>query len=199
VYPSSGGLRKETIRLTFEGNRYDGEDQIRATLLSVRKFSDDTSNLGTWISKIEERLFDSQNPVRWKDVKDRAASKPQWQLHLPRLLDDVKAYAVKTGVWRDEGDYVRKGPFPMEPRLKPMRSKSPSSAETRTIPCARLCRIPGPIRSRSRAVCTSREANAFLSSLLDRKHLFSIPPMAQIHEPTVRRTPAHSPFLQDAA
>ena len=91
VYPSSGGLRKETIRLTFEGNRYDGEDQIRATLLSVRKFSDDTSNLGTWISKIEERLFDSQNPVRWKDVKDRAASKPQWQLHLPRLVEIASA------------------------------------------------------------------------------------------------------------
>lgn len=124
VYPSSGGLRKETIRLTFEGNRYDGEDQIRATLLSVRKFSDDTSSLGTWISKIEERLFDSQNPVRWKDVKDRAASKPQWQLHLPRLLDDVKAYAVKTGVWRDEGDYVRKGPFPMEPTSVIVRVKS---------------------------------------------------------------------------
>jgi len=121
----SGGLRKETIRLTFEGNRYDGEDQIRATLLSVRKFSDDTSNLGTWISKIEERLFDSQNPVRWKDVKDRAASKPQWQLHLPRLLDDAKAYAVKTGVWRDERSTTcSKGPFPWSPPSVVVRVKS---------------------------------------------------------------------------
>ncbi len=128
IYPSGGGLRKETIRLTFDGNRYDGEDQIRATLLAVRKFSDDTSKLDTWIQKIEDRLFDGQNPVRWKDIKERAASKPQWPLHLPRLLDDVKAYAIKTGAWREEGDYVRKGPFPKEPTSVVVREKSRDEA-----------------------------------------------------------------------
>lgn len=115
VYPSADKLRKEIIRFNFDNNNYEGESQIRSALLNARKFSDDTKNLDSWIGKVEERLFDNQNPVRWKDVKARAASKTNWQLHLPRLLDDIKGHAVRTGKWREEGDYVRKGPFPKEP------------------------------------------------------------------------------------
>jgi hypothetical protein len=115
VYPSSDKLRKEIIRFNFDSNNYDGEAQIRAALLNARKFSEDTGNLDSWIAKVEERLFDNQNPVRWKDVKARAAGKNNWQLHLPRLLDDIKAHAIRTGKWREEGEYVRKGPFAKEP------------------------------------------------------------------------------------
>lgn len=124
VYPSSDKLRKEIIRFNFDSNNYDGEAQIRAALLNARKFSEDTGNLDSWIAKVEERLFDNQNPVRWKDVKARAAGKTNWQLHLPRLLDDIKAHAIRTGKWREEGEYVRKGPFAKEPTSVNVQVKS---------------------------------------------------------------------------
>jgi len=124
IYPSADKLRREDIRFTFDSNNFDGEEQIRKALLNARKFSDDTADLDTWVAKVEDRLFDNQNPVRWKDIKARAATKTVWQLHLPRLFDDIKTHAVRTGKWKEEGEYIRKGPFPKEPTSVNVRVKS---------------------------------------------------------------------------
>ena len=123
VYPSQGGLRCEQIRFNFENNNYEAEAQIRAALTGVQKFSADP-NLDTWAEKIRSRLFDNQNPVIWSEVRARAAVKQSWQLHHPRLFEDVKAHAVRTGVWREEGGSVRVGPFPAEPTSVMLREKS---------------------------------------------------------------------------
>ena len=128
VYPSADRLRMEIIRLNFDSNNFDGEAQIRAALLNARKFSEDTANLDSWVAKVEERLFEGQNPVRWRDIKARAASKTSWQLHLPRLLDDIKAHAIRTGKWREEGEYVRKGPFTKEPTSISVHEKNRDDA-----------------------------------------------------------------------
>lgn len=116
VYPSGGKLRTESFKLTFQDNNFDAEGQIRDTLFEVRKFSKD-QNLEQWADKIKARLFDGQNPVPWNEVKVRAAVKPSWQLHPPRLFEDVKAHAVRIGIWREEGGSVRTGPFPAEPKV----------------------------------------------------------------------------------
>ncbi|TCW60564.1 DUF499 domain-containing protein [Treponema sp. J25] len=115
LYPGRSGLRKEEIKFVFDANSFNGEDQIREALKQCQKFSDGSGNIESWISKIEDRLFDNQNPVRWRDIKARAATKPDWPLHLPRFLDDVKNQALRLGKWREEGDLIRKGPFPKEP------------------------------------------------------------------------------------
>lgn len=113
VFPSKGGLRSEAINLTFENNRYDPEAQIRKTLEAISKFSSDKAS-ESWVKKIEDRLFDNQNPVPWNDIKKRAAVKPEWQWHHKDMLDDVRRLAVASGLWKDEGGLVRRGPFEKE-------------------------------------------------------------------------------------
>lgn len=113
VFPSKGGLRSEAISLNFDNNKYDPEAQIRKTLEGIGKFSSEKAS-ETWTRKIEDRLFDNQNPVPWNDIKKRAAVKPEWQLHHKDLLDDVRRLAIANGIWRDEGGLIRKGPFAKE-------------------------------------------------------------------------------------
>jgi len=113
VFPSKGGLRSEAINLSFDNNKYDPEAQIRKTLEAISKFSGEKAS-ESWVKKIEDRLFDNQNPVPWSDIKKRAAVKPEWQWHHKDLLDDVRRLAIANGSWKDEGSLVRKGPFEKE-------------------------------------------------------------------------------------
>jgi len=113
VFPGKGGLRSEAINLSFENNKYDPEAQIRKTLEAIGKFSGEKAS-ETWVKKVEDRLFDNQNPVPWSDMKKRAAVKPEWQWHHKDLLDDVRRLAIANGSWKDEGSLVRKGPFEKE-------------------------------------------------------------------------------------
>ena len=110
VFPGKGVLRSETVNLTFDNNNYDPEAQIRKTLEEIGKFSGAKAS-DDWIKKIEDRLFDNQNPVPWNDVKKRAAVTPEWQWHHRELLDDVRRLAIANGIWKDEGGLIRKGPF----------------------------------------------------------------------------------------
>ena len=113
VYPSKGKLRVEHISFNFDDNRFDPERQIRQTLKENQKFSEEAVN-DTWIKKVEDRLFDGQNPVVWTEIKRRAAAKNEWQFHHPRLLDDIRNQAERMGKWRPEGSMVRRGPFQKE-------------------------------------------------------------------------------------
>jgi hypothetical protein len=123
VYPSRGKLRPEHINFNFDDNNYDAEAQIKKTLEDNQKFSLEPAN-DTWVKKVEDRLFDGQNPVPWNEVKKRAAVKSEWQFHHPGLLEDIRAYALSVGKWRGEGNMVRKGPFPKEPTSVKITEKS---------------------------------------------------------------------------
>lgn len=132
VYPHTAGLRAEPIRLTFDNNNYDAETQIRQALNNAQKFSDDTK-LELWAEKMKSRLFDGQNPVPWNEVRKRAAVKPGWQLHHPRLFEEVKAFALRTGLWREEGASVRHGPFPADPTDVIVRERSRDEETGRVV------------------------------------------------------------------
>lgn len=67
------------------------------------------------MKKVQDRLFDGQNPVVWSEIKQRAAQKTEWQFHHAGLLDDICNHAERTGKWRQEGSMVRHGPFAKEP------------------------------------------------------------------------------------
>lgn len=60
---------------------------------------------------MESRLF-TQKVMQWSEIKRRAATNPGWQWHRPDALDKLKAECVHQDVWREDGGYVEKGPFP---------------------------------------------------------------------------------------
>lgn len=113
VYPSiNSALRSTGIDLAFAGNRY-GEATIRNTLDGAQKFTtkiDDDS----FRTRAESRLFGSPETkvVLWSDFKRAAAVNTNWPLHKPSALDDLKQECVRRGLWREEGNHVRRGPFP---------------------------------------------------------------------------------------
>ena len=113
VYPSiNSSLRASGIDLAFAGNQ-SGEATIRKTLEGAQKFStriDDDS----FRTRAEARLFGSAETrvVLWSDFKRNAAVNTNWPLHKTSALDDLKADCLRRGIWREEGNHVRRGPFP---------------------------------------------------------------------------------------
>lgn len=113
VYPSiNAALRSTGTDLAFAGNQ-SGEATIRKTLEGAQKFStkiDDDS----FRTRAEARLFGSAETktVLWSDFKRAAAVNTNWPLHKLSALDDLKASCLHRGLWREEGNHVRRGPFP---------------------------------------------------------------------------------------
>ena len=113
VYPSiTSALRSTGIDLAFAGNQ-SGEATIRHTLEGAQKFTtkiDDDS----FRVRAEQRLFGSAETkvVLWSDFKRAAAVNTNWPLHKLSALDDLKAECLRRGLWREEGNHVRRGPFP---------------------------------------------------------------------------------------
>lgn len=113
VYPSiNSALRSTGTDLAFAGNQ-NGEATIRKTLEGAQKFTtkiDDDS----FRSRAEARLFGSAESkvVLWSDFKRAAAVNTNWPLHKISALDDLRADCVRRGLWREEGNHIRRGPFP---------------------------------------------------------------------------------------
>ena len=113
VYPSiNSALRASGIDLAFAGNS-SGEATVRKTLETAQKFTNKIDD-DAFRTKAETRLFGGADSkvVLWSDFKRNAAVTTTWQLHKPSALDDLKAECVRRGLWREEGNHVRRGPFP---------------------------------------------------------------------------------------
>ena len=113
VYPSiNSALRASGIDLAFAGNQ-SGEATIRKTLEGAQKFTTKIDD-DAFRTKAESRLFGSAETkvVLWSDFKRNAAVSTNWPMHKPSALDDLKADCVRRGLWREEGNHVRRGPFP---------------------------------------------------------------------------------------
>jgi len=111
-YPAKTGLLKADFLMEFMNNEFNGEKQIRDLLMQRQKFTTDITG-DTFRKKCEDRLF-TQKEMRWSDVKERAATNPLWQWHIPTALDNLKEEMLKKGIWRENGGYIDKGPFPKE-------------------------------------------------------------------------------------
>lgn len=113
VYPSiNAALRTTGTDLAFAGNQ-SGEATIRKTLEGAQKFTtkiDDDS----FRTRAEARLFGSAEAkvVLWSDFKRAAAVNTNWPLHKISALDDLRADCLRRGLWREEGNHIRRGPFP---------------------------------------------------------------------------------------
>ncbi len=113
VYPSrSNTLRTSGVDLAFAGNQ-SGEATIRHTLENAQKFTTKVTE-DAFRASAEARLFGGveSKVVLWSDLKRSAAVQTSWMLHKTSALDDLKADCLRRGLWREEGNYVRRGPFP---------------------------------------------------------------------------------------
>jgi len=113
VYPSiNSALRTTGTDLAFAGNQ-SGEATIRKTLEGAQKFTTKIDDDG-FRTKAEARLFGSAETkvVLWSDFKRAAAVNTNCQLHKLSALEDLKAECLRRGLWREEGNHVRRGPFP---------------------------------------------------------------------------------------
>ena len=109
-YPTRDRLAKADFLMEFKENRYDGEEQVVAALSGKQKYTDDIAS-ETFRRKVEARLF-TQKSMLWTEIERRAATTPGWQWHRPDALKSLKADCVHKDIWREEGSYVDKGPFP---------------------------------------------------------------------------------------
>ena len=113
VYPSiNSALRSSGTDIAFAGNQ-SGEATIRKTLEGVKKFTTKIDE-DSFRSRAEGRLFGSSDTevVLWSDFKRNAAVNTNWPLHKPSALDDLRSDCVRRGLWREEGNHIRRGPFP---------------------------------------------------------------------------------------
>jgi hypothetical protein len=113
IYPSlETALRATNVVLAFADN-HSGEATLRKTLDEAKKFTTQIDH-ETFRTKAEARLFGSAETksVLWSDFKRAAAVNTLWPLHKPSALDELKAECLRRGLWREEGHYIRRGPFP---------------------------------------------------------------------------------------
>jgi hypothetical protein len=113
VYPSiNAALRSTGVDLAFAGNR-SGEATVRQTLEGTQKFTTRIDD-DAFRSRAESRLFGSAETkaVLWADFKRNAAVNTTWPLHKPSALDELRVDCIRRGLWREEGNHIRRGPFP---------------------------------------------------------------------------------------
>ncbi len=114
VYPTFNNvLRSEGVALAFAGNS-DGEQVIRKTLINLKQMVTEYK-VDQIQPRVEEQLWGSSDSVLWSEVKRSAAINTRWPFMRTDTLDKLRADCVRDGIWRNEGDYVRKGPFPLPP------------------------------------------------------------------------------------
>ncbi len=174
VYPSiNAALRATGTDLAFAGNG-SGEATVRKTLEGAQKFTtkiDDES----FRSRAETRLFGSAETkvVLWSDFKRAAAVTTSWPLHKISALDDLKADCLRRGLWREEGNHIRRGPFPAPVpevsirelsvqddgdgvtylRLEPLHAPSLVYERGRTDPTKASSHVPTPARFEAKGLC----------------------------------------------
>ena len=112
-YPGGSELINADFTMQFEGNKYSGEEQIIQLLKEKMKFTDETSgkNLEIFCKKCEQRLF-TQQSMPWSEIKRRAATNPKWQWHHPDALEHLREECLRRDIWREDGGFIDKGPFP---------------------------------------------------------------------------------------
>lgn len=112
-YPSTPELSSADFRMRFDSNKYNGEQQIVDLLTEKMKFTVEVAGeqWDIFRKKCEARLFTAQS-LPWNEIRRRAAMEPKWQWHHPKALDELKEECLRRDVWREQGGYVDKGPFP---------------------------------------------------------------------------------------
>ena len=116
-YPSKNGLSREDFKLEFAANKFNGEEQIIKALTDTMKFEDfksDDDFIESLRKKAEARIF-TQKEMPWSQILERTATEESWQWYHPKQMGELKKKCINRDVWREVGDYIKKGPFEKEP------------------------------------------------------------------------------------
>lgn len=111
-YPSKYGLLKVDFIMQFLGNEYNDEKQIKEVLIKKQKFTTDLDD--EKLRRMCEADLFTRKEMRWQEVKERAATNPEWIWYEPSALDNLLENMLRKDIWRLNGGYVDKGPFPKE-------------------------------------------------------------------------------------
>lgn len=106
-------LKSADFNMRFDENRYNGEQQILNLLKEQAKFEEAVTG-EVFRKKCEQRIFTIQS-MPWNEIKKRAGMLPKWQWHIPQALENLKTDCLQKDIWRENGGYIDKGPFP-QPR-----------------------------------------------------------------------------------
>ncbi|TGK06545.1 DUF499 domain-containing protein [Leptospira fletcheri] len=113
AYPTKDRLYETDISMIFEANLFKAEEQIRKTLIEKQKFIEQPGTESiTFKNKCEARLFGGSQEIEWSEIKKRAAMLSEWQWHYANALDVLKDKMLRQGIWRENGKFINKGPFP---------------------------------------------------------------------------------------
>ena len=174
VYPSiNSALRATGTDLAFAGNQ-SGEATIRKTLENAQKFTNKIDD-ESFRSKAEARLFGAADSkvVLWSDFKRAAAVNTGWQIHKTSALDDLKLESIRRGLWREEGNHIRRGPFPAPTpevsirelsvedegdgitylKIEPLHAPSLVFESGKTDPTKSSSPVPTPTRFEAKGLC----------------------------------------------
>lgn len=116
------GLNPADFLMRFEGNKYNGEDQVLQVLKDKQKYTEDVSS-DIFRKKVEQRLFTTPSML-WSEVKKRAAINPQWQWHRRDALDALRDDLVHKEVWREDAGYVDRSPPPPKTTTAQIQERS---------------------------------------------------------------------------
>jgi hypothetical protein len=111
-YPTKYGLLKVDFIMQFLGNEYNDEKQIKEVLIKKQKFTTDLYD--EKLRRMCEADLFTRKEMRWQEVKERAATNPEWIWYEPSALDNLLENMLRKDIWRLNGGYVDKGPFPKE-------------------------------------------------------------------------------------
>lgn len=112
-YPTRDRLAKVDFLMEFSGNDYNGEQQVVTALTGKQKYTNEVAG-ETFRKKVERRLF-TQQSMLWEEVIRRTATNTAWQWHRRDALDKLRVECLHQDLWREQGEYIVKGPFPKPP------------------------------------------------------------------------------------
>ncbi|WP_029545831.1 DUF499 domain-containing protein [Selenomonas sp. AB3002] len=112
-YPLKERLRDAAFMMEFRDNDYNGEEQVINTLLAKHKFSND--QVSEKVQGLCEKNIFTRKQMMISEIRERTATETSWLWYYPGMLDDLQEYCFERDLWRQDGEYIEKGPFPKEP------------------------------------------------------------------------------------
>ncbi|MCB0784563.1 MAG: DUF499 domain-containing protein [Flavobacteriales bacterium] len=113
-YPTKVGLTEANLSLQFKANQLNGEEQVRQLLEEKKKFHADTTK-DSFVKEAEAKLFGGQKKHPLAEMVKAAAVRTDWPWHHPKALDQLKAEQLRKEHWREDGNWIEKGPFEKPP------------------------------------------------------------------------------------
>jgi len=118
-YPHRRGLVSTSLDMQFDGNHFDGEEQVERALASIgvsKLVLDWETDPAGLITRAEDMLWpEGRKRAPWRDIKQAAIETVRWPWLPASGIDRLRKVAEERGAWRSTGDgYIERGPFEKE-------------------------------------------------------------------------------------